>query len=207
MIATLRLFFLALFLSASTAGAQSTALFDGQTLDGWVVEHTADDNVSVRDGVLRVEGPGGWLRSERRYGDFSLRVEFRFMTDDADSGIFLRVDGEGTFARGWPAGSYQVQTRDVSVNQTTSPRLIGDIYRHRMPDGDTAYDVDAAFDAFRPTGEWQAFEIAVFGDSLTVRLNGTLITRAGGIANEAGFIGLQGETGLVEYRSIELDER
>ncbi len=179
-------------------------LFNGETLAGWHVENTEANNFYVEDGALRVEGPEGWLRSEEQYSDFTLRVVFRFLTDDADSGIFVRVTGDRPFARGWPGGSYQVQTRDVSKNRTTSPRLIGDIYRHRMPEGETIYDAEAALDVFRPTGEWQTFEIDVAGDSLTVMLNGTLVTRAGGIENPAGYIGLQGETGIVEYRSIEI---
>ncbi len=185
-----------------------TPLFDGQTLNGWVVENTDAGNFSVRDGVLRVEGPGGWLRSEGRYADFDLRVDFRFLTDEADSGIFVRAnDTSSTFARGWPAGSYQVQTRDISTNRTERPRLLGDIYRHGMPDGETDYDADEAFAAFRDTGQWQTFEIEVAGDSILVTLNGVPITRARGITNRSGYIGLQGETDTVEFRSIEIRQR
>ena len=182
-------------------------LFDGRSLAGWTVMNSDAGNFSVRDGVLRVEGPGGWLRSDRQYGDFALRVEFRFLTDDSDSGIFLRADGVTPFGRGWAGNSYQVQTRDVTRNQTSPPILIGDVYRHRTPPGQTTFDRAAALAAARPTGEWQEYEIEVVGDSLTVRLNGVLVTRAGGLANPSGYIGLQGETGVVEYRSIRIAER
>ena len=182
-------------------------LFDGRSLTGWTVLNTEAGNFSVRDGVLRVEGPGGWLRSERQYADFTLRAEFRFLTDDSDSGIFVRADGVTPFGRGWAGNSYQIQTRDVTRNQSGSPILIGDVYRHRTPPGETSFDRAAALAAAKPTGEWQEYEIEVVGDSLTVRLNGALVTRAGGIANPAGFIGVQGEAGAVEYRSIRVRER
>lgn len=183
-------------------------LFDGETLNGWVVENSDANNFSVQDGILRVDGPGGWLRSEETYSDFDLKVEFRFLTDDADSGVFVRVDGsESTFARGWPAGSYQVQTRDVSTNRTERPLLLGNIYRHGMPEGATEFDADAAFAASADTGEWQTFEIEVVGDSLRVALNGTPITHARDIANPSGFIGIQGETDTVEFRAIEIREK
>ena len=67
-----------------------TRMFDG-TQDGWFVENTEAGNFSVADGVLRVEGPSGWLRSGRRYGNFAMRIQFRFLTADADSGIFVRA--------------------------------------------------------------------------------------------------------------------
>lgn len=183
-------------------------LFDGETLNGWVVENTDAGNFTVQDGVLRVNGPGGWLRTEETYMDFDLRVVFRFLTDDADSGVFVRVgDTESTFARGWPAGSYQVQTRDISTHRTERPRLLGDVYRHGMADGETVYDAEAAFAAARETGVWQEFKISVTGDSLLVDLNGTPITRAQDIAIPSGFIGIQGETDTVEFRTIEIKER
>jgi hypothetical protein len=182
-------------------------LFDGRSLAGWVVEDTDAGNFSVRDGVLRVEGPRGWLRSAERYEDFALRAEFRLLSHDSDSGVFVRADGVTTFGRGWAGNSYQVQIRDVTTNQTDSPILIGDIYRHRTPPGERSFDRAAALTAARQTGEWQELEVEVIGDSLLVRLNGMLVTRASNIANPTGYIGLQGEAGIVEFRSIRISER
>src|SRR5690606_4527723 len=77
------------------SGARFRPLFDG-TLEGWTVEN--DAAVSVVGGVLRLDEPRGWLRSNERYEDFSLRIEFRFVDDDTDSGIFVRAIADGTFA-------------------------------------------------------------------------------------------------------------
>ena len=179
------------------------SLFNG-TLDGWVVENTTANNFTVQDRVLKVQGPQGWLRSSEQYADFVLRVEFRCLTDDADSGIFVRAPGPPTniFIRGWPANAYQVQLRDMSRNKTTNPIWIGNLYRHRVAAGETIFDADAAMAAVKPTGEWQTVEITAAGDRLTVQLNGTVVTRAANIVNPRGHIGIQGETGTLEYRSI-----
>src|SRR5688572_6560577 len=100
------------FSAAVLVGAQTgetfVPLFDG-TLRGWVVENSESGNFSAAGGILRVEGPGGWLRSEREYADAVIRAEFRFLTADADSGLFVRARSTGGFGRGWPASSYQVQ--------------------------------------------------------------------------------------------------
>ncbi len=184
-------------------------LFNGRNLDGWVIENSTSNNFTVGDGVLRVEGPQGWLRSERQYGDFSLRVEVRFLTPDADSGIFLRAPGPASniFIRGWPANAYQVQVRDMSVNRTTNPFWAGNLYRHRVAAGETAFLAEAAIAAVRPTGEWQLFEIEAAGDRIQARINGVAVLDAGGIVNARGFIGIQGETGVLEYRRVEIRER
>jgi hypothetical protein len=205
--------FLSLTAGAAAAGLPRlhqpahVPLFKG-TLDGWVIENTQANNFTVRDGVLRVEGPQGWLRSAAQYADFELRVEFRFLTDDADSGIFLRAPGPASniFMRGWPANAYQVQVRDISRNKSTNPIWIGNLYRHRVAAGETSFDDQAVLAAVKPTGEWQSLEIVASGVDLAVKLNGAAVTRATNIVNARGFIGIQGETGVLEYRSIAIRE-
>jgi hypothetical protein len=189
------------------AASQFVPLFNG-TLDGWVVENSGTNNFTIAGKLLRVTGPAGWLRSSQQYGNFTLRVECRFLTDDADSGVFLRAPGPATniFMRGWPANAYQVQVRDMSKNKSTNPIWAGNLYRHKVPPGETTFDSDAAAKAIKATGEWQLFEIEAIDDRLTVTLNGAVVTRAGGIVNPRGYIGLQGETGALEYRTIEIRE-
>lgn len=184
-----------------------TPLFDGQSLDEWVIENTDEGNFYVKDGAIRAEAPRGWLRSVRQYSDFILKAGFRFLTDDADSGIYVRAAKDTPFVRGWPGNSYQIQTRNITTNKTENPLLLGDIYWHRVPEGQTNFEASAAFEASRDTGEWQEFRIEVSGDSLKVWLNGTVVTRASGITNQEGYIGIQGETGIVEFRSIKIREQ
>lgn len=189
-------------LHANQAGG-FVPLFDG-TLNGWVIENTQAGNISVRDGVLRVEAASGWLRSAREFGDVVIRTEFRFVTADADSGLFVRASGSGQFMRGWPNNSYQVQIR----NPATASRLppVGGLFRHGMPPGPTEFDAATVEKVARPTGEWQTLEVEVTGSRLTARLNGTEVLKAMEIANPRGFIGLQAEAGTVEFRSIEVRE-
>ena len=182
------------------------ALFDGKSLQGWTAKNTTPTTFSVRDGFIRIEGNSGWLQSEREFADFRLRVEVRFLTDNADSGVFVRAVGDSIFLRGWPGNSYQIQARDVTRNQSANPILIGNIYRHGNRGGETTFDSAAALRVAKPTSEWQTFEIEVVGETLNVTLNGTVITRANGLANRRGYIGLQGEAGIVEYRAIQIQE-
>ena len=194
-------------LMAGTSRAQSEGfvpLFDG-TLRGWVIEHTTAGNFTVRDGTLRVEGPSGWLRSERQYADFLLRAEFRFLTADADSGLFVRAVGDAIFMRGWPGNSYQVQLRVPTTPSFLPP--VGGILRHGTAPGETVLDTALVEKVFTGVGEWQTIDVDVRGDRLVVRYNGTEVTRAGHILNSPGHIGIQGETGALEFRSIEISEQ
>lgn len=180
---------------------EGTELLDA-SLSRWTIENTAQDNFNARDGVLEVREPEGWLKSTERFADFELTVEFRFMTDNADSGIFVRALGEREFVRGWPNQSYQVQLRNPIGESPFPP--VGGLFRHGMASGETDYDEGLARQTSLPTGEWQTITVRVEGASLSAELNGALILRAEAIGNESGFIGLQGETGALEFRSIRL---
>ena len=182
--------------------AQAPALQLEGALRNWSLQGSTAGNFSSRDGVLRVEGPAGWLRSERQYGNFVLRAEFRFLTADADSGIFLRAADNTAFMRGWPNGSYQVQVRVPTTPSPLPP--LGGIFRHRTPNGDTKFDADLVRTLFRGLNEWHALEVEVAGDQLIVRLEGQEITRAANIGNSPGYVGIQGEAGALEYRNIDV---
>ena len=191
--------------AAAVVGRQSkpvfVQLFDG-TMKGWVVENTTANNFTLSSGTLRVEGPSGWLRTERQFTDFIARIRFRFLTDDADSGVFFRTTGATQFIRGWPNNGYQVQLRNPATKSAFPP--VGGLFRHGMPAGDLAFDQTSVGKLSRGTGEWQDLELTVTGDTLSVTFNGTEVTRAGNIVRQPGYVGLQGEVGGVEFRSIEV---
>jgi 3-keto-disaccharide hydrolase len=174
------------------------------SLTRWTIENTSAGNFRMAEGVLEVREPDGWLRSRKRYADFELIVEFRFMTDDADSGIFVRAVGDRAFRRGWPNQSYQVQLRNPAGESPFPP--VGGLFRHGMASGATEYDEDLARQSSRPTGEWQSLTVRAQGQTLNVSLNDVPVTRARGIANPTGYIGIQGETGTLEFRSIRIRE-
>jgi hypothetical protein len=190
--------------ATSDAGAQAstgTELLAG-SLAGWTLVDAQSDNFGFDDGVLRVQGPQGWLRSDAAYADFELTVEFRFLTDDADSGIFFRAIGTEPFARGWPNQSYQLQMRNP-VSESRFPP-VGSLFRHGMPGGDTRYDEPLARRTSRPTGEWQTLVIRVTGENAEASLNDVKVLEADGIGNGSGHIGIQGEAGALEFRSLRL---
>jgi hypothetical protein len=185
--------------AAAQAATDFTPLFDG-TLGDAVVENGG--TFTAANGVLRAEGPAGWLRFAAMARDFRMAVELRFVTDNGDSGIFVRARPDGAFARGWPNRSYQVQL--LNPRAGGSVPIVGGLFRHGMPPGETAFDREAVERAFTGTGEWQLLEIEVAGTELGVRLNGTEVTRASGIADVEGYVGIQSETSAVEFRRIDV---
>lgn len=192
---------------AAPAAAQEgeyRTLFDGESLDGWVIENTGVGNIHVRDGVIVVQGPGGWLRSAERYRNFRLELEFRIASDGADSGVFVRAATTGGFSVGWPNRSYQVQIRDM--HQPSRFIGLGDVFRHGMPPGDADYAVERVEALYAGVGVWHELAIEVVGDFMTVYFEGEPVLWAYGIGNDDGYIGFQAEAGVVEYRNVRIIE-
>jgi hypothetical protein len=199
-----RLLLVSALIGAAGAAAQTppgfVPLFDG-TLGEATIQNGG--TFTLENGVLRAEGPEGWLRFPGEYRDVRLRVELRFTTSNGDSGIFLRAVPDRAFSRGWPNRSYQVQLLNPLAGGTLPP--IAGIFRHGMPAGETVLDREAVSRAFTGTGEWQLLEIELVGTELRVALNGVPVTTASGIADVQGSIGIQSETAAVEFRRIDIE--
>jgi hypothetical protein len=210
------------FLCGVTTPAQTpsntgfTSLFDGRSLNNWVVDNAQySKNFSVRDGLLRVEGEGGWLRSARQYGDFTLRLGFRYLTEDPGggrigvSGVFLRTPAATTYGSGWPDNSLEVQLANRQGGRPAIPgdaRWGGAVLRHGNPGGPTSFDTRLALQSYGRTGEWQTLEIQAVGDAIHVTLNDNYLGTASAGGNSRGYIGFQAETGGIEFRSVEINE-
>ncbi len=165
------------------------SLFDGKTLDGWHLMH--DAKFVVEDGVLKLNGGLGWLRSSKEYSDFVLRLEFRFMRPKQDGGVFLRSNMEGT---PWPSRKYEVQIE----NTVRMAKIFG--AEHEL-------NVELVERVLKPDGEWNEYEITLVGSRLEVRLNGKLVSKSDGTDGlTRGYLGLQAEHGFHEYRNFRIKD-
>lgn len=199
--ANLPVFSLLLALGCSLQGKapDTIALFNGQNLDGWVIENNGQ--FSVADGVINLDKGVGWLRSSQTFADFTLIMEFRFLEEGANSGIFVRTGPTSNDdENGWPDNGYQVQCMDTLEGQYPLAHMIP----YGAPDFESVSDIEALKQVYRPTGEWQTYEITCRGETMEIRLNGALITTCTSIRNLSGHIGIQGEHGLLEFRRIDV---
>jgi hypothetical protein len=89
-------------LAADGGGNQWTSLFNGESLDGWVVKCRPEDKDKVgywrvTEGAIVAETPPGskhhyiWLLTEREFGDFELRLKVQtYASTTGNSGVQVR---------------------------------------------------------------------------------------------------------------------
>ncbi|MCZ6673592.1 MAG: DUF1080 domain-containing protein [Verrucomicrobia bacterium] len=184
----------------SEDASKAIALFNGNNLDGWVIENNGQ--FSVENGVIKVNKGTGWLRSAEEYGDFTMTMEFRFLEKEANSGIFVRTGATSKDdENGWPDNGYQIQCIDMIEHQYPLAHLVP----YGAPDFESVSDIDALKSVYKPAGEWQIYEITCDGETMEIKLNGAVITTATSIKNLTGHVGIQGELGLLEFRKIDVE--
>jgi hypothetical protein len=181
-----------------------TALFNGKDLTGWKVNEGGKmERWGADKGILYVEGEaGGWLMTEKEYGDFEVRVDFK-LPKAGNSGVGLRSPMKGD-----PAYvGMEIQLLDDGADE----------YKNLKPfqyTGSIYGVVPPAKRVTKPAGEWQTIRIVAKGRKVTVELNGTEIVDANlddhkdqfekhpGLTREKGHLGLQSHTGRVEFRNL-----
>src|SRR5882762_8545007 len=71
------------------AAQQASALFNGKNLDGW--QQVGPGSFVVKDGMMKTEGGMGMLwYIKEKIGHASIRVVFKLMAKESDSGVFIR---------------------------------------------------------------------------------------------------------------------
>ena len=183
--------------TTTTRAAHSIRLFEGEDIDQWVIEN--DGQFMVEDGLLKLNGGTGWLRSKETFDDYTLVIEFRFLEEGANSGIFVRTGPTSNDdEKGWPNNGYQVQCLDSLTDDNPLATMIP----YGAPPFEHESDLEALEQAYVPAGEWHRYEITCRGEKITVKLNSETITRCTGIKNLSGHVGIQGEGGKLEFRKI-----
>lgn len=192
--------------------ATRTPLFKNGELKGMSVSDPAHAaKVSIKDGVLRLAGPGGWLKTDAKYTSYTLRLDFRTMTDSANGGVYLRVGGDKADTSGFALNTDKVQflsqRNPPPTGAAGDARWFGAFLSRGTPGGRATIDTGRVLDAWRGNGEWQQATLAVDGRRVTVTLNGIVIAEGDNVANleTGGFVGLEIGAGVTEFRQIEIE--
>jgi hypothetical protein len=162
-------------------------LFNGVDMSGWHPSGATNQWIVV-NGVMTSPHSGSNIITDKTFTDFKLHIEFRY-PKESNSGVYLR-------------GRYEVQIEDDKGMEPNS-HLLGGVYGFLTPNEMVAKDA----------GEWQTYDITLFGRLVTVEANGKVIICnqlipgiTGGAINskegEPGPVYLQGDHGPVEFRNI-----
>ena len=164
-----------------------TSLFNGKDLNGW---HVTGCKAAVEDGNLVIQEGDGFVRTDHRYTDFVLELDWKARrTEKYDSGIYFRSELPEA-GKPWPK-QYQINLLQggegncIGVKEAISKELI------------------------KPA-DWNHFKLTVIGDKAEMEINGKPAWKVeSGIEGKDGYIGIQVEVaggGQFEFKNIFVTE-
>lgn len=186
-------------------GNEPKELFNGKNLEGWTCILDEKSNVptsevyGVKDGNIHIVGnPFGYMRTDKKYSNYKLHVEWRWVGEGTNSGLFLHVqDGDKL----WPnAIECQLGNGKAGDFVMLGGSKIAEVEsKGKFPIKERIGNFE------KPVGEWNTAEAVCQGNSITIYINGQLQNQATSETSE-GYIALQSEGGPIEFRNVYLTE-
>ncbi len=188
-------------------------LFNGKDLSGWVNVNTAEDTWTVQDGTLMCTGrPIGIMRTDRRYENFILDLEWKHLTAGGNSGVFLWSEGIPPAGKQLPTG-VEVQILElewaVQHNQTDA-YVHGEIFGTGdlkvTPDNPRNVRSKSAENRCKGQGQWNRYTIVAVDGVVKLSVNDKFVNGISNASVKKGYICLESEGAPIHFRNIRIIE-
>jgi hypothetical protein len=196
------------------------SLFDG-TLDQW--DRFGSGIIQALPGLDIIEcgSPGanstlGFIRTKRKFKNFVLRLDWKAFDIRANSGTFLRmpdVDNDDLHEVYRNSIEVQIDETGKDFDPTRDPQWIYGSSLHKTGAvyglAPASRGASKAVSPRSAEGYWNAYEITVNDDRISVTLNGEPVVREARLPEHlrgAGYIGLQCHSDVVQFRNMRIRE-
>jgi len=213
--ATFCLFFA---LAPLACAQQWISLFNGKDFTGWTfhLRQPKDgkkvdpkDVWSVADGYVRCIGkPNGYMATEKEYGDYVLKVKWRFPADSkgGNSGVLLHVQDYKYWPTSVEAQLQSDRAGDFWLIYPPDVKLDVDPKRQDPKQARHYFRLETKDPVEKPFGEWNQYEITCHDGDIRLAVNGTFVNEGKSGSLKKGRIALQSEGAPIEFKDIEIKE-
>lgn len=186
---------------AEAAANGKIQLFNGKDLNNWVF-YLKDASVdpktvfTVQNGVIHVKGdPFGYMRTIEEYSDYDLHVEYRYPVEATNSGVFIHAQKPDTI---WLKC---IECQLMAGNAGDFVCMNGAEMKERVDKTKRVVKKMGA-STEKPAGEWNTLDVRTRGNTIEVKVNGTLQNKGTGLNVSKGSICLQSEGKDIEFRNV-----
>ena len=192
-------------------------LFNGMDLTNFVDVNTSEETWYVEDGLLKCTGwPIGVMRTEKQYQNFILDVEWRFMEEGGNSGMFILANPEPHEDNPFPRG-VEVQMLDPAWAEIHN-RPIEYVHGHLFPvmglEGTIADNPSevvrgrsyALENRMNPAFEWNRYILVCTDGVIKLSVNGKFVNGITSTKRKKGYICPEAEGAEIHFRKIDIME-
>ena len=192
-------------------GSEFTPLFNGRDLDGWVNVNCAPETFTVRDGMIHCDGiPTGALRTARQYENFELELEWRHLKPGGNAGVFIWAGALPAVGQPF-LRAIEVQVLDHAYGKSDWFTTHGDVFpihgstmKPFAPSrGDRSFPRESRS---KGSPEWNHYRIVATNGVLRLSVNGAEVSGGIDCTWRRGFIALESEGGVVDWRNLRVRE-
>jgi hypothetical protein len=181
----------------------------------WIQVNTDDETWKVKGVDLVCSGhPIGVIRSEKRYENFILHIEWKHMEAGGNSGTFVWSDaepGENRLPNGVEVQMLELEWVNLNTRDGKKPpeayvhgELFGVGGTETVPDNPRGRRSKSVENRCKGRGEWNTYDVVCVDGTIKLSVNGKFVNGISKATRKEGYICLESEGAEIHFRNIRI---
>ena len=194
-------------------------IISGENMEGapvnWIQVNTEAETWKVKGNELICSGhPIGVIRSEKRYENFLLHIEWKHMEPGGNSGTFVWSDadpGDNRLPNGVEVQMLELDWVNLNTRDGKTPPVAyvhGEIFGvggiETVPDNPRGRRSKSVENRCKGRGEWNTYEVVCVDGTIKLSVNGKFVNGISKSTKKEGFICLESEGAEIHFRNIRI---
>ena len=183
----------------------------------WIQVNTEAETWKVNKDELICSGlPIGVVRSEKKYENFLLHVEWRHMEAGGNSGTFVWSDaepGENRLPNGVEVQMLELDWVNINTRDGKKPPIAyvhGEVFGvggvEIVPDNPRGKRSKSIENRCKGKGEWNTYDVVCVDGTIKLSVNGKFVNGISKSSKKSGYICLEAEGAEIHFRNIKIIE-
>ena len=181
----------------------------------WIQVNTEAETWKVKGKELICSGhPIGVIRSEKKYENFLLHIEWKHMEPGGNSGTFVWSDadpGDNRLPNGVEIQMLELDWINLNTRDGKTPPVAyvhGEIFGvggvETVPDNPRGRRSKSVENRCKGKGEWNTYDVVCVDGTIKLSVNGKFVNGISKSTNKVGFICLESEGAEIHFRNIRI---
>ncbi len=194
-------------------------IISGKNVEGvpvnWIQVNTEAETWKVKGNELICSGhPIGVIRSEKRYENFLLHIEWKHIEPGGNSGTFVWSDaepGDNRLPNGVEVQMLELDWVKLNTKDGKTPPVAyvhGEIFGvggvEIVPDNPRGRRSKSVENRCKGKGEWNTYEVVCVDGTIKLSVNGKFVNGISKSTKKVGFICLESEGAEIHFRNIRI---
>lgn len=183
----------------------------------WMQVNTEDDTWKMKGSELICSGhPIGVIRSEKKYENFIMHIEWRHMEPGGNSGTFVWSDaepGDNRLPNGVEVQMLELDWVKLNKRNGKEPPIAyvhGELFGvggvEIVPDNPRGKRSKSIENRCKGKGEWNTYEVVCVDGTIKLSVNGKFVNGISKSTKKSGYICLESEGAEIHFRNLKVFE-